>query len=74
MVAAFKGNGSAHVYIVRAFNDYFTGINKEDIFIAISFLVNVSKPSHPNHLAKDLVSIWFSNENKVLKNKNLSSA
>lgn len=49
------------------FKDYFNGISRDDIFKAISFLVNVANPNHKNHLAKDLISVWFCDKNADLR-------
>lgn len=49
------------------FEEYFSGVGKEDIYKAISFLVNIANPNHKHHHAKDMVSIWFCDENKKLR-------
>ncbi|MBC6993208.1 hypothetical protein QWY85_05700 [Neolewinella lacunae] len=54
------------------FHEYFKGVGKEDIYKAISFLVNVANPNHKHHNPKDMVSIWFCDENKELREALLS--
>lgn len=49
------------------FKEYFKGVGKEDIYVAIPFLVNVANPDHKHHLPKDMVSIWFCDDNKKLR-------
>ena len=54
------------------FKEYFRGVGKEDIYKAISFLVNVANPNHKNNFAKDLVGNWFCNENSQLREELLN--
>lgn len=54
------------------FQDYFYGISKDNIFKAISFLVNIAHPNHKDHLAKDFIKIWFCNENRDIRQVLLS--
>lgn len=54
------------------FKDYFKGVGKEDIYKAIPFLVNVANPNHKYHPPKEMVSIWFCDENKKFREDLLS--
>jgi len=51
------------------FKEYFKGFGKEDIYKAISFLVDVANPRHKNHHSKNMVSFWFCDENSQVRKK-----
>ncbi|GJM16888.1 MAG: hypothetical protein DHS20C13_22150 [Thermodesulfobacteriota bacterium] len=56
----------------KDFEDYFEGMGKEDIFKAITFLVNAANPDHELFSADKLIEKWFCPANQGIKNEILA--